>query len=189
VSSIGVPVQAQVQPIPPEKLEELPSFLDATIPRLMEQQHIVGSAVAVARDGRLVFLKGYGKSVLETGASVDPQRTLFRIGSVTKALTAVAVMQLVEDGAVDLRRDVRDYLPDIPVRYGANAHHLLTHTSGLDERFAGSYTSSPEHLQSLTEHLHKYTPDQLYGPGRAYSYSNYNYALAGLLVERLSGVR
>ena len=182
-------LHAQNRAIAPDKIDGLPAFLDATVTTLMGQHHIVGSAVAVAWDGRLVFLKGYGKSRLDTGTTVDPSLTVFRIGSVTKPFTAAAVMQMVESGALDLRRDVRKYLPDVPLRYGANTHQLLTHTSGLDERFAGSYTDSPEHLQRLTEHLQKYTPEQLHSPGNAYSYSNYNYALAGLLVERLSGLR
>ena len=81
-----------------------------------------------------------------------------------------------------------EYLPDIPLRYGANAHQLLTHTAGLLERFAGAYTGSPEHLQSLSDHLRRYTPDQALRPGSASSYSNYHYGLVGLLIERLSGV-
>ena len=69
-------------------------------------------------------------------------RTVFRIGSVSKTLTALAVLQLVDAGTLDLQRDVREYLPDVPLRYGATMHQLLTHTAGLDERFAGAYTDS-----------------------------------------------
>jgi CubicO group peptidase (beta-lactamase class C family) len=184
----GVRSRAEAQGIPRNKINGLPAFLDTTIPQLMAQGHVVGAAVAVVHEGHVLFLRGYGTSRLDTMSRVDPARTLFRLGSVTKPLTALAAMQLVDAGTLDLHRDVRAYLPDIPLRYGATTHQLLTHTAGLDERFAGAYTDSPEHLQTLSDHLRRNPPEQVIPPGRAYSYSNYNYALAGLVVERLSGL-
>jgi len=181
----GAPVQTQ--DAVRERIATLPAFIDATVPELMEQQHVLGTAVVVVHDGRVVFARGYGNARLDSRAPVDPARTGFRIGSVTKAFTAVAALQLAETGRLDLRQDVRTYASDVRLRYGTTTHQLLTHTAGLDERFAGAYASAPEHLEPLSVHLRRFTPPQVFQPGTTSSYSNYNYALAGLIVERLAG--
>jgi CubicO group peptidase (beta-lactamase class C family) len=178
---------AIAQDIPRDRIRTLPALVDTTLPRLMDERHVLGAAVAVVHDGQVVLERGYGKSRLDAGTTVDPERTLFRVGSVTKVFTAAAAMQLAEAGRLDLHRDVREYLPDVPFAYGATTHQLLTHTAGLLERFAGAATRVPEHRQLLADHLRRFTPAQAIPPGTAYSYSNYNYALAGLVVERLSG--
>jgi CubicO group peptidase (beta-lactamase class C family) len=179
---------ADAQGLAPENIQSLPAFIDATVPKLMEQRHVAGTALVVVHEGQIIVSRGYGKARLDSGASVDPARTVFRIGSLTKVFTAAAAVQLAESGKLDLHRDIREFLPDIPLRYGATTHQLLTHTAGLDERFAGAYTDSPEHLQRLSDHLRRYTPEQVFRPGTASSYTNYGYALAGLVVERLSGL-
>lgn len=161
--------RAEAQKIPREKIDALPAFIDATVPTLMERGHVPGVAVAVVHEGRIVMLRGYGQARLDSGAGVDASRTLFRIGSVSKVLTAAAAVQLADRGMLDLQRDIRAYLPDVPLRYGATTHQLLTHTAGLDERSASA-------------------PMQVFRPGTAYSYSNSNYALAGLVIERVSGL-
>lgn len=180
---------ASAQGIPPERIDALPAFVDATVPKLMAAGHVPGSAVAVVYQGRVLLLRGYGQSQLEPETRVDPARTSFRIGSVSKTLTALAVLQLVDAGMLDLQRDVRQYLPDVPLRYGATMHQLLTHTAGLDERFAGAYTDAPEYLEPLSDHVRRHPPEQFISPGSVYSYSNYHYALAGAVIERLTGVR
>jgi CubicO group peptidase (beta-lactamase class C family) len=185
----GVGLRVHAQGLSPAKVEGLPAFIDATVPKLMEQGHVPGAAVVVVHEGRIVVLRGFGESRLDSGRKVDASRTLFRIGSVSKVFTAVAALQLMEAGKLDLQQDIRAYVPEFPLRYGATTHQLLTHTAGLDERFAGAYTDAPEHLVPLATHLRLDPPKQAIRPGTAYSYSNYNYALAGLLVERLSGVR
>lgn len=102
------------------------------------------------------------------------------------AIAASAVLQLVDEGTLDLSRDVRAYLPDLSLLYGVTARQLLTHTAGLDEKFAGGFTREPGDLQPLAEHA-KRRAVSVMRPGLYYSYSNTNYTLAGWLVERLSG--
>ena len=177
----------EMQRLKPETIQTLPAFLDATVPGLMAEQHVAGTAIVVVHDGRIIFLRGYGQARLDPNVDVEPARTRFRIGSVTKPLTALAAVQLADAGTLDLHRDIRHYLPDLGLQYAVTVHQLLTHTAGFDEKFAGGFTSSPTHLQPLAEYLRRYVAHAM-RPGRAYSYSNTNYAVAGLLVERLGGL-
>jgi CubicO group peptidase (beta-lactamase class C family) len=188
VCCCGVAVSASAQGLPRGKIEALPAFIDETVPKLMEQGHVPGAAVAIVHAGRVVLLRGYGQSRLDDGTRVDPARTLFRIGSVSKVFTSVAVLQLAERGTLDLQRDIRAYVPDIPLRYGATTHQLLTHTAGLDERFAIASNRALDRPPSLADRLRLDPPKQAVRPGTAYSYSNSNFALAGLVVEKLGGL-
>jgi CubicO group peptidase (beta-lactamase class C family) len=169
--------------IPDTKIQNLPAFVDDIVPKLMEQGHVPGAAIAVVHDGQIVLLRGYGRSRLEDDARVDPSKTVFRIGSVSKVFTSVAALQLAETGGLDLRRDVRAYLPDVPLRYGATVHQLLTHTAGLDERVTTA--SSP---LRVADRFRVDPPKQVIRPGTAYSYANSNFDLTGLVIEKVSGL-
>jgi hypothetical protein len=188
VFSCGGVTPATAQEISRAKIETLPAFIDETVAKLMEQLHVPGAAIAIVHDGRIVLLRGYGQSRLDDGTRVDPSRTLFRIGSVSKVFTSVAALHLAEAGALDLQRDVRVCVPDIPLRYGATTHQLLTHTAGLGERFAAASTEAHTALPSLADRLRLDPPKQVFAPGTAYSYSNSNFALTGLVVESVSGL-
>jgi CubicO group peptidase (beta-lactamase class C family) len=185
VAWFETPATAQTT-IPSERFADLPAFLDTTLAPLMEKGHVPGAAVAVVHEGRVIYLRGFGLARTEDSSRVDPARTLFRIGSVSKVLTAVGAMQLAAAGAIDLHQDIRRYVPDIAVPHPVTTHQLLTHTSGLIAKFAGAFTLDASRLQPLAEVLHR-LPEQQLTPGRAYSYSNYNTALSGLVIERVSG--
>ena len=141
----------------------------------------------IVHGGQVLMLRGYGTALVETGTAVDAARTLFRVGSVTKPLTAAAVLGLVDEGRLDLFRDVREYLPGLSLTYAVNAHELLTHTAGFDEKFAGNFTRSPEDLEPLADYLRR-SVRAARQPGLFYSYSNTNYATAGWLLQQLSGM-
>ena len=182
--------QAQTVPadrIASDRIETLPALIDATVPKLLEQQHIAGTAVAVVHDGRVLMTRGYGRARLNPDVPVDPERTLFRVGSITKTFTGFAALRLVDAGRLDPHKDIAAYVPGVPMPYGATMHQLLTHTAGFGERFAGAYTDAG-HLMPLAEHLRRSPPEQILRPGRVYSYSNYNTALAGLVIEAQGGV-
>src|SRR5215207_8883610 len=125
---------------------EMEAFLDEELGREMEKHHIAGAAVSVVKDGKLFFAKGYGSADLENKTPVDPEQTVFRIGSVGKLFTWTAVMQLAEQGKLDLDEDINAYLDfRIPDTYPQpiTLKHLMTHTSGFDDRLRGSVVSDP----------------------------------------------
>jgi CubicO group peptidase (beta-lactamase class C family) len=168
---------------------ELEAFLDELLAQEMEEYHIAGAAVSVVKDGKLFFAKGYGYADLEHKIPVDPEQTVFRIGSVGKTITWTAVMQLVEQGKLDLEADVNTYLdfriPDTypePIRL----KHLMTHTSGFEQRLLGSAVLDANNLPPEREFLISFMPARMRPPGEYISYSNYNAVLAGYIVERVS---
>src|SRR5215217_6913236 len=169
---------------------ELEAFLDEELGREMEKHHIAGAAVSVVKDGELFFTKGYGYADLENKIPVDPERTIFRIGSVGKVFTWTAVMQLVEQGKLDLDEDINTYLDfRIPDTYPQpiTLKDLMTHTSGFEERWLDSVVSDPSELVPAREWLVSYMPARVHPPGDIAGYSNYNAMLAGYIVARVSG--
>jgi hypothetical protein len=121
----------------PADLADLETFLDNFFATHLDSHRIPGAAVAVVADGRLVLAKGYGYADLAANRPVDPALTVFDVGSVSKLFTYTAVMQLVEQGRLDLHADVNDYLTRfrVPDTFAqpVTAAHLLTHTGGFDE--------------------------------------------------------
>ncbi|RPF19933.1 serine hydrolase domain-containing protein [Myceligenerans xiligouense] len=171
---------------------DVDAWLDRTLPGALEANGIAGASVAVVHDGEVVTTRGFGQADTgaDGGAPADATAdTLFRPGSVSKIFTATAVMQLVEQGDVDLDADVSEYLDfeidrnfDAPV----TLRHLLSHTPGFEERIAGLIGSGDEPAD-LRQALVTDPPEQVYAPGTTPAYSNYGNALAGYVVERVSG--
>jgi CubicO group peptidase (beta-lactamase class C family) len=156
----------------------------------MREYHIAGAAISVVKDGKLFFAKGYGYADIEKGIPVDPEQTIFRIGSVGKTFTWTAVMQLVEQGKLDLDADINTYLDfRIPDTYPqpVTLKHLMTHTSGFEDRWLESLASDSSGLIPAREWLISNTPGRVRPPGEAAGYSNYNAMLAGYIVSRVSG--
>lgn len=171
---------------------EMESFLDAFITAQLTQYQIPGAAVAVVVDGELFFAKGYGVIDSRSHTPVQADRTLFHAGSVTKLFTWTAVMQLVEQGRLDLHTDVNVYLNDIqiPATYPEpiTLHHLLTHTPGFEDQLSNLYRFGPNDGLSLAEYVVHKLPARVYPPGEIIGYSNYGAALAGYIVEQVTGI-
>lgn len=183
----GAPAQGR-GPTDPAELE---AFLDDLLAQEMAEYHVAGAAVAVVKDGRLFFAKGYGYADIEHSISVDPEQTLFGIGSIGKTLTWTAVMQLVEQGKLDLDADVNTYLDfRLPDTYPQpiTLRHLMTHTSGFEERWAGSVVADASELVPAGEWLQAHMAARVRPPGDCVAYSNYNAMLAGYIVARVAGV-
>jgi CubicO group peptidase (beta-lactamase class C family) len=174
----------------PRDPAELESFLDGLMAQEMQEFHIAGAAVSVVKDGKLFFTKGYGYADVENKIPVDPETTIFRIGSVGKNITWTAVMQLVEQGKLDLNADVNTYLDfPIPDTYPQpiTLKHLMTHTSGIEDRWLESVVADASELVPARDWLIANFPGRVRPPGEAAGYSNYNAMLAGYIVERVSG--
>ncbi|HZD59357.1 MAG TPA: serine hydrolase domain-containing protein [Anaerolineae bacterium] len=174
----------------PTDRAELEAFLDELLGSQMEEHHIAGAAVSVVKDGKLFFAKGYGYADLEKRIRVNPEQTVFRIGSNGKVFTWTAVMQLVEQGKLDLDADVNTYLDfRIPDTYPQpiTLKHLMTHTSGFEDRLLGSVVSDANDLVPVREWLISHMPARVHPPGDCAGYANYNAALAGYIVARVSG--
>jgi CubicO group peptidase (beta-lactamase class C family) len=170
---------------------EMEEFLNGVIADQMKVNHIPGVVVTVVKDGQVFFSKGYGYSNVADQTSVSPERTLFRIGSTSKLFVWTSIMQLVEQGKVDLNADVNTYLDfKIPATFSEpiTVKNLLTHTPGFEESNVGLFVYTPNQLTSLGNYLKTHIPARVFPPGKVGAYSNYGTALAGYIVERISGM-
>ncbi len=176
---------------PPITGADLDAFFAGAIGALMEQRHIPGAVAIVVKDGGLVWTRGFGVADLSTGRPVDPATTLFRVASVSKLFTATAVMQLVEQGRVDLDADVNGYLTDlqVPAAFGkpVTLRNLLTHTAGFDDGFLHGSERLGDPPMPLGAYLGRFLPPRVQPPGELLSYSNHGVALAGHVVESVTG--
>jgi len=169
---------------------EMEAFLDDLITKEMEENHIAGAAVSVVKNERLFFAKGYGYGDLEHKVPVDPERTIFKIGSITKLFTWTAVMQLAEQEKLDLDADINTYLDfHIPDTYPQpiTLKHLMTHTTGFEDLHMDMVTLNEEEIAPQGAWLASHIPARVLPPGQAAAYSNYGAALAGYIVARVSG--
>jgi CubicO group peptidase (beta-lactamase class C family) len=171
---------------------EIEAFVDDFWRGHMQPLNIPGAVFALVRDGEILFAKGYGLADVDKGTPVDPGETLFAIGSVSKAVTASAVLQLVERGQLDLDAPVDGYLRSMQVgdrcSQAVTTAHLLTHTAGIDERVIGTYVTSADQLAPLAEVVARDLPPCIRPPGQEMSYCNHCYGLAGLVLEEVSGL-
>src|SRR5215470_7359597 len=171
---------------------ELETFLDGVLSVQLADDHIPGATVSVVKDGRLLFAKGYGSADLQTGKRVSAGTTLFRIASVSKPFTATVVLQLAEEGKLNLHADVNTYLKTfhLPSTYQEpiTLAHLLAHTAGFEDRSTGTSARTPSDLEPLGRWLAEHMPARVRPPGELTAYSNYGYALAGYIVEQVAGI-
>ncbi|MFX3638991.1 MAG: serine hydrolase domain-containing protein [Candidatus Pristimantibacillus sp.] len=176
--------------ITPAQLEQT---IDSVVLNGMETAHIPGTAVVVTIGDEIIFSKGYGYADVERQIPVNPQQTIMRIGSLTKTLTATAVMQLKERGKLALDQDVGTYLTAFKVPSYRNQpitlQHLLTHTAGLDEAIYELAAASESRAMSADQYLRRYFAMQppIREPGTEFAYSNAGLGLAGVVVEQIAG--
>jgi len=168
--------------------DEVEKYFDEHLAKLLKKYPVPGGVVSVVRDGKVYFAKGFGYQ--------DPGKTkpvnndsVFRIGSVTKSFTATAIMQLVEQGKLDLHADINKYLKGFKVvgKGGKKVtiHNLLTHTAGFDESL-DHFITGKKHIP-LDVVVKKYMPKMIVEPGVEPIYSNYGFGLLGYIVQVVSG--
>ena len=192
---VGAPSRAaRLSPDQPIPRAELEAFIDGVVRQSMATDHIVGVAVSVVQAGTVVFKKGYGFANLEEGQRVDPDTTLFRIGSITKTFTWIGLMKAVEAGKFGLDDPVNDYLPPelrippqgltLPIRI----KHLMMHSPGFEDRALGQlFEKDPNEVRPLARYLQEERPVRVREPGVISSYSNYGVALAAAAVQHVEG--
>ena len=187
-SSASLPPREPPSGEHPLTAEDVNAWLDGKLPDALKNGDIPGAVVSVVKDGQVVTTRGYGWA--DTGASggqpvaVDPQTSLFRVASISKIPTSIAVMQLVEQGKVDLDADISAYLDfEIERRFDEplTLRHLLTHSAGFEER----WKVAP--MTDLEASVKSDPPVQVFAPGTTPAYSNYGIALVGYIVQRVSG--
>jgi CubicO group peptidase (beta-lactamase class C family) len=160
--------------------------IDAFIQERITSLNIPGAAVAIVRDGEIIHLAGYGHAN-EAGDPVTPQ-TSFLLASLSKSVTAVAVMQLVEAGQIELDAPVQQYLPWLLPATPITVRQLLHQTSGLDETRGYRRNLEPDGPDALANSVRQLADTKLNNPpGAAFEYSNSNYDILGLLIETVTG--
>ncbi len=170
--------------------DEVAAFFDAAFAVQQQDHRLAGVVVAVVQHGEVLFQKGYGWADLEARVPADAEQSLFRIASISKTFVWTALMQLVERGLVDLDADVNRYLdfqvPDTlpePIL----VKHLMAHTAGFEDRNIGTSARRADEVLPLREFLVTTMPERVRTPGSAVAYSNYGSALAGYIIERVTG--
>jgi CubicO group peptidase (beta-lactamase class C family) len=170
------------------------AFVDGVVKTQMQNSNSPSGVVAVMKDGKMIFSKGYGFLDVENRIPVDPETTLFRPGSISKLFTWVTVMQQVELGKLNLDTDVNDYLKSFQVEdtwpgQPVTLRHIMTHTAGFEDGMLGYLIiDDPARIIPLDTSLAKYQPRRINPPGQHTAYSNWATALAGLIVSNVSGI-
>ena len=177
--------------------EDVNEFLDPVIEEQMEEKNLPNLTISVVHQGETLFVKGYGRQNIEQDLPVDPEKTMFRIGSTTKLFTWTAVMQLVEEGLLDLDADVNEYLdftiprtlehPKSVNSKPITLRHLMSHTPGFEDYMTEVFTLKEDEHLPLSEEMQENRPARVFHPGDVRAYSNYGASLAGYIVERVSG--
>ncbi|MBP6013646.1 MAG: beta-lactamase family protein [Alphaproteobacteria bacterium] len=197
VSGLFAATAAETAPAPPAPASplkhelspaDIESFLDGLVALQIESNDIAGATISIVKDGQVLFAKGYGFADMKARTPVSAETTLFRVGSITKTFTWTAVMQLVEQGKLDLDADVNTYLDfKIPPKDGkpVTLRNLMTHRGGFQEAIKGLGAQNTGKVD-LGAYLRNHLPDQIFTPGSTPSYSNYGAALAGYIVERVA---
>lgn len=170
--------------------QDVDTWLDGYMPYALHEADIPGAVVVVVKGDRIVTARGFGYANVAKRTPVDPARTLFRPGSVSKLVTWTAVMQLVGAHKLDLDQDVNAYLDfKIPPRDGKpiTLRQLMTHTAGFEEAAKDIIFFDPKHQMPLGTYLKRWVPARIFAPGTTPAYSNWGCALAAYIVERAAG--
>jgi CubicO group peptidase (beta-lactamase class C family) len=173
----------------PLERADLEAWLDGMVPYALKAGDIAGAVVVVVKDGTVLLEKGYGYADVSKKLRMDPEQTMIRMGSTSKLFTWTAVMQLVEQGKLDLDRNINDYLDfNIPMDFGKplTLRDLMNHRGGFEEGLKDVLWTNPRGVPSTEAYLKEHKRPMLFAPGEVPAYSNYGAALAGYIVERVS---
>ncbi len=171
---------------------DIKAWIDTQFAEGMDSFNIPGASFVLMQGDSILHINGYGIADLETNTAVNSESSIFSIGSISKTFVGTAIMQLYEEGKVQLDEDINKYLKTFQIenKFGQpiTIKHLLTHTAGFDERNIGVSVRNENSIISLAQYLKKRMPPQIRTAGEALTYSNHGYALLGLIVEEVSGL-
>lgn len=161
---------------------------DAICSKVFKDAGLPGLGVGVMIEGKVVWTAGYGYANIEEEKPIDPGKTLFRIGSVSKTLTGVGLLQLTEKGQIDLDADIHAYVPFFPPKeYPVTVRQIALHVGGIRHYRALEFMNNA-HYGTVAEGLSIFDADPLlYEPGTKYSYSSYGWNLISAAMETASG--
>ena len=169
---------------------DLNVWIDTQFEEGMDSFNIPGATFILMQGDSILHMNGYGIADIETNTPVTSEFSIFRIASISKTFVATAIMQLFEEGKLQLDQDINQYLKTFQIEYKfgepITIKHLLTHTAGFDVRNIGTAVRTEKNVISLAQYLKKRMPPQIRPPGEALTYSNHGYALLGLIVEEVS---
>ncbi|MDQ3685322.1 MAG: beta-lactamase family protein [Acidobacteriota bacterium] len=170
--------------LPADKIAKI----ETAITSFMSRQNVPALSIAIVADNQIRLQRGYGMADLEHFAPAKAP-TVYRIASISKPITAVAVMQLVESGKLDLDAPIQKYVPNFPTKaHPVTTRQLLAHLSGI-RHYQGNENDSTRHYANLTEALAIFKDDPLqHAPGERFTYSTYGYTLLGTIIEGASGM-
>lgn len=170
----------------------LEAFMDGVMLATMDEMKIAGASVSLVHQGELLLNKGYGYTNIGKGNKVDPDKSLFRLGSISKLFTWIAVLQQVEQGNLSLDADINRYLTSfsIPDTYAepVTLRSLMSHTPGFEDVLLHLFLREGDPVPPLEEQFQQKLPDRIMPPLREAAYSNHGTGLAQLLVEKASGM-
>ena len=186
----AVPDSPSIEAPPELTKSDADAWLDGFMPNTLKSNDIAGAVVVIVKDGQVLTERGFGYADMAARKRVDPAITMFRAGSISKLFTWTAVMQLVEQGKIDLDADVNQYLDfKIPPYQGKpiTMRNLMTHTPGFEDAFKGGIRFSGQ-VPPLGDVLKRMLPERVFAPGTTPAYSNYGAGLASYIVQRVSGI-
>ena len=156
--------------------------------KVLDDSSIPGMGAAVMVNGELVYSKGLGYSDIQNQIPVDPSTTLFRIGSVSKSVTSLALGRLFQEGKLDFESEVQEYVPEFPIKkYPITVEQVAGHIAGI-RHYRGNEMMNDQYYATVTEGLDIFSEDSLlFEPSTDYSYSSYGWNLLSAVVEGASG--
>ncbi|HEX7948109.1 MAG TPA: serine hydrolase domain-containing protein, partial [Phenylobacterium sp.] len=171
---------------------ELEAFMDGWVADAMAREHVPGASISVVQNGQVIFKKGYGFADLATRRKVDPDRSLFRLGSVSKTFTWILLAKDIEAGRIRPDAPINLYLPE-KVRLPGKSRdlmvrNLMDHSAGFEDRALGQlFENDPRRVRPLDLYLRQERPGRVRGQGVLSSYSNYGVSLVGAATAFVSG--
>ena len=171
---------------------DLNIWIDSTFTESLKSVNIAGATIVLMQGDSILHIDGYGVTDIKSNNTVKSNSSIFGVGSISKVFVATAIMQLYEDGILELDKDINRYLKSFQFKYPFNdsvaVKDLLTHSSGFGDRNIQTAVESEKDIIPLAKYLEKRMPAQVRPAGKVISYSNHGYALLGLIVEEVSGV-